>query len=51
MTKQEILDRKESLLKDRKHHEGMQLLLDGALQDCDFWLKALEEQELETEKS
>jgi len=41
MNKQDILDRIEVLKKDRKQHEAMCLLVDGALQDCDYWLEQL----------
>lgn len=43
--KEEFLKRKEALLADRKQHEMMTVLIDGALQDCDYWIKFLESKE------
>lgn len=45
MNKEEIEKRIEALKKERLHHEKMQLVLDGALQDCEHWLKSMESAE------
>ena len=44
MNKDQVLDRIEKIKMDRLHHEKMQILLDGALQDCEFWLKQCAEE-------
>lgn len=41
MTIKEINMRMEALKKDRLHHEKMSILIDGALQDCEYWLNLL----------
>lgn len=45
MDKEKILKRIDDLHRDRLNHEKMQILLDGALQDCNHWLKELEKEE------
>lgn len=42
MNKELIMERREALMKDRKQHEAMAMLIDGALQDCEYWLTKLE---------
>lgn len=45
ITKDEILKRKEQLQAEYQQAIGTVQAINGALQDCDYWLKLLEEQE------
>ena len=48
MTKDQILERVSLLMKER---EGVKLTLsayDGAIQDCQYWLKRLEEENVQS---
>lgn len=44
MNKKDIENRIVALKKDQEHHRGMLHMLEGALQDCDYWLKSLDKE-------
>lgn len=51
VTKQDIQARLDELERDRQAHEAQINAIMGAMQDCDFWLKKIDEAEAQPKEN